>query len=408
MKKYAFYLLLLALMTLASCQKANIADKFQFREIPADEVQNYRIPVTIKESREVSVLDDDDNAVTEITLEKGTKVTLLGLCAQIGGLRTIPSIYNGSRLKWFVANEMWYAQLKDGRRIIMTFPERSSYDPEMFAPDKVAMYYSKQGDYGLSEVEKMYNERLEKSPEWWKKALLHVSMFIDLSNYYVRNYSLNNLLYKDGTYYKYYPATFSFPVKWSIPQEFWRLLQTLLSSMLMFIFFIFVLPWLCIRAAGLIRFFPNWLVKILACFLYWYILKIVCAWMEVTLAGRVWWQFIVLIIMIWVTWTEVKRCRCPHCHRFGLIDRGTTYGNWQNSTKEYDQEEVKSIEKHLELSEDGTVLAGSRTYSNYGIKHYIINIRSRTVTDHLKCPHCGRDINYRSQESHSSKSGTWK
>lgn len=128
----------------------------------------------------------------------------------------------------------------------------------------------------------------------------------------------------------------------------------------------------------------------------------------VTLAGRVWWQFIVLIIMIWITWTEVKRCRCPHCHRFGLIDRGTTYGNWQNSTKEYGQEEVKSIEKHLELSENGTVLAGSRTYSNYGIKHYIINIRSRTVTDHLKCPHCGRDINYRSQESHSSKSSTWK
>lgn len=382
-------LILISVLTLSSCQKTNVSDLISFRRIADDKVQDYQKSISIASTRDALVLDSLDNSQNKISLSKGTKLQVLGLRGTVGSFKTIPVIFR----KNFKGDDVWLAELSDGRRVYVKVPEIYSGE-EPVTSNEIAIYFPHRHYTPL--FGETNNEDLDKP---WKKFLFHAGKVID----YATEHTLSRLLYKDGSFYQYTPVIRSKP-QWLV-----RGVQAVLSFFLLAIIFYLLVPWLSLNTFWHFRLLPNWLVKLLSsifCFIFAFFIG---AFLGLTPVGFCIWALMLLTRYFCSIRDDVDWERCPHCHRLGIHYKDTKYGDWRSSRREWDKEEVKNVtnSEHDEYNGVGVTHVKETTYHK-GLKHYIGVSHSRSVTENLKCPHCHRDIQLYSTEEKYNESSEWK
>lgn len=380
--------LLLSVLLLTSCQSTNLSDLIEFRKISADKVQDYQKEVTITSSRDAFVLDSLDKRVGTMSLSKGTKIRVLGLYAKVGSFKTDPSVFSSS----FDGKDLWLAELKGGKRVFVSVPEMYSGEKPIYS-SQVAIYFPhRQNRSFSSEIPEADQGKL------WPKVVVAGGKIVTFMN----NHSLSRYLYKDGSFYLF------IPIINSVPQWVKRVVQAILSSIFMLILFVLVVPFLSLNAVWHIRFIPNWLVKILCSILCYVLAFFFGMFFGVTAIGFVIWGLMLVTIYTSSISLDVDWNRCPHCHKVGIHYKDTVYGKTKVSRSERDKEEVKSesTSEHDEYTGVG-VKHVKTTTRLIGTKHYTTIRTSRSVTDNLKCPHCGRDIVLSSVEETLHESSHW-
>ena len=382
-------LLLVAAMGLSSCQKTNFTDLITYRRIPEAKVQDYQKTVTLSSTRNALVLDSLDHTLNEISLAKGTKITVLALRGQVGSFKTIPVIFS----KKYDHDDVWLAELKDGRRVYVQVPELIS-GPEPLYSSEVAIYLPHRHFVSILGDEKY--EDLEKT---WQKALFKAGKVVDFAT----DHNINRYLYKDASFYKYMPL-----IK-SMPQWLKRAVQAILSFLLLGLIFFLLVPWLSLNAIWHIRFIPNWLVKILCAILCYVLAFFIGGFMGLTAVGFILWGLMLFSRYVLTIRDDVDFGRCPYCHHVGIDYNSTEYGEWHTSRREWDKEEVKSVSQREYDNYTGvSVEHVKETINHMGVKHYVGISSSRSVTEHLYCPHCRREITLHSTEGGYDEKSNWK
>lgn len=382
-------LCLLSTLALSSCQKTNVSDLITFHRISEKHLEEYQKSVTLTSSRDAFPLDSMDHAGEKITLRKGTTVKVLGLRGQVGSFKTIPTLFRNDPDDY----DVWLAELSDGRRVYMAVDELYS-DTAQLTPRDVAIYFPHR------RTVPMFGKEGDTVPQsGWQKALFHVGKVADFAT----DHTLNHLLYKDASFYRYTPL-----IK-SMPQWLKRGIQAVLSFVLLLIIFMLVVPWLSLNAIWHIRLIPNWLVKILCSILCYILAFFIGAFMGLTAVGFCVWALMLASRYFMSIRDDVDWERCPHCHRLGIHYQGTDYGKWKQSKREWDREETRKVthSEHDEYNGLG-VTHVKETIRHQGLKHYVGISNRRSVTENLICPHCGKEIQLYSTEENTYESSSWK
>lgn len=404
---------IVTMLAFSSCQKTNLSDLITFHRIPAERLQDYQKSVTLTSSRDAFLLDSVDHAGEKLTLSKGTTVKVLGLRGQVGAFKTIPTAFRKDSKDY----DVWLAELSDGRRVYMAVDELYSDQAEpgatnqaepgavnqtRLSPKDVAIYFphrQNKPQFGRAELGAAQQAEPDEAQSFWKKCAFRLNKVANFAT----AHTLNHLLYKDASFYRYTPL-----IK-GMPQWLVRGIQAVLSFVLLIIVFMLVVPWLSLNAIWHIRLLPNWLVKILCSILCYILAFFIGAFLGLTPIGFCIWALMLASRYLMSIRDDVDWERCPHCHRTGIHYKSTKYGEWRQSKKEWDKEEVKSVTYNHHDEYDGLgIVHVNETIYNKGIKHYVGLREERSVTENLICPHCGEAIQLYSTEGGYNETSEWK
>lgn len=409
------------LSALASCQYTNLTDLIDYSRIPEDKLDQYQREYKLRFSRKCVLLDSLDQSCGNKTLAKGTRVTLLGYWGHVGGRILKPEFF---RENYTPVGEYYLVRLKGGQRVLLELPETAIGVPgkdgtivtdvkekpstclflyktsnsdkwtdnpgiKYDAPKDIAVYHPRPTPKKVEEVE---------NPTTWQKCAIFV---LKLDNFFTR-YNLNRLIYKRGIFYSYHPLL---PLT-----TFWaRVIQAVLSWLLVFPLLVFLMPKLALESVWHIRFLPNPLVKFLAFILSLLYAYFLGSFLGVTLFGGFMYMIMMISNYTFAISLEVDWERCPYCHHLDLGYISTEYGEWQYGESHRDREEEKSrsVREYDNYTGVG-VEHVHETIREMGIKRYTTMTRSRTETTRLCCRHCGKDVTLHDREEHTTETSEWK
>ena len=380
---------IVTMLAFSSCQKTNVSDLITFHRLSAERAEKYQKQITLTSSRDAFPLDSIDHAGEKITLSKGTEVKVLGLRGQVGSYKTIPTLFRKDSKDY----DVWLAELSDGRRVYMAVDELYS-DTAQLTPRDVAIYFPHRRTIP------MFGNKGDAEPQsGWKKVVFRLSEVADFAT----EHTLNQLLYKDASFYRYTPL-----IK-GMPQWLARGIQAVLSFVLLMIVFMLVVPWLSLNAIWHIRPIPNWLVKILCSILCYILAFFIGAFLGLTAIGFCIWALLLASRYLSSIRDDVNWERCPNCHRLGIHYKGTDYGKWKRSKREWDREETKSVTYKERDEYNGQGITHIKeTIRHLGLKHYVGISNHRTITENLVCPYCGEEIQFSFTEENYHESSDWK
>lgn len=410
------FLAAFCLTALASCQHTNLTDLIDYSRIPDRKLENYQKDITLKFERKVAILDEDDRMISERTLPRGAKVTLLGYKGRVGGRILKPEFF---RENYTPVGEWYLVKLADGSRAFCELPEtaigvvgkdgnsvtdvKKKGDTNLFlyktansaewtdnpgikydVPKDIAVYYAKI---------KRKDLKLIENPNFFQKV---VNFFAKL-DHSINRFTLNRILYRKGEFYSYHPLL-------NVGTVWARIIQQILSWLLVFPLFMFLLPKLALETVWHIKFLPNWVVKVLALILTLVYAYFLGTFLSVTLWGGIIYGVLILVLCSSTISVDVNWTRCPYCHELNISFVSQKFGDWHDKTSTRDREEVKYQTKREYDSSDGHVI---ETTDHMGIKRYTTMLRYRTETTTFHCNHCGREVVLNDTEEHTRESSQW-
>ncbi|MCQ2110812.1 MAG: hypothetical protein MJY79_04880 [Bacteroidaceae bacterium] len=418
--KHINILLILASALLVSCQTTNFTDLIDYSQIGNKKAAMLEKKGRLRFDRKAALIDDQDNIIENRNVRKGTEITVQGFVHRyIGNKKFAPHFF---RDNYTPRADAWLVLLPNGSRAFMEVPEMAigvkGKNGEMVTdvkdqPNSLLYLYKTTAseewtedpaiEYAAKQDVAVYfpirhfkpfvgDKKYEDCEKWWSKALYRLGGPID----FLSSHRARHILYNDGVFYRYHPVIM-------MSDKVGRLVQLILSGILLFLVLAFAVPWLAVRTVWRIPFLSNGMVKFLAFILAAIYFILFAAFLGVDSWGYIFWILFAGFGIKSYVKIEIDFNRCPYCHKLGLSYDGTTKGNW--SSKDYARSEKVEVGRDV------------REYdrpAGYGYEHvkettihtktnkYIDTFRVRSTVDHLHCLHCHRPIDLHDTEEETT------
>ncbi len=418
--KRLLILLVLAPVLFMSCQNTNFSDMIDYGRIGDKKAAKLEKTVKLNFDREAVMIDGQDNILENRNVRRGTEVVVQGFVHRyIGSKKFAPHFF---RDNYTPRADAWLVKLPDGSRAFMEVPEMAigvegkdggmvtdvqrqpnsllylyktnktddwTEDPgiEYAAKQEVAVYFP------VRHFKPFVGDiKYEDCKKWWSKILYRLGGPID----FLSSHRARHLLYKDGAFYRYHPIIM-------MSDKAGRIVQLILSGILLFVVLAFAVPWLAVRTVWRIPVLSNGLVKLLAFLLSAVYFIVFSAFLGVEGWGYIFWILFAGFGIRSFVKTEIDFNRCPYCHKIGLGYDGSEKGNW--SSKDFARSE--EVETGRDVREyDRAAGYGyehvKETTIHVKTNHYIDTVRVRSTVDHLHCLHCRMEIDLHDTEEETT------
>lgn len=418
--KRLFLLLVLAPVLFMSCQTTNFTDLIDYGLIGDKKAETLEKKVVLRFDREAVMIDSLDNILENRKVRKGTEVIVQGFVHRyIGNKKFAPHFF---RDNYTPRADAWLVLLPDGSRAFLEVPEMAigvegknggmvtdvkdqpnsllylykTTDSDGWTEDPGIEYTAKQDVAVYFPIRHFKpfvgDKKYEDCEKWWSKLLYRLGGPID----FLSSHRARHFLYKDGAFYRYHPIIM-------MPDKVGRLVQLILSGILLFVVLAFAVPWLAVRTVWHIPFLSNGMVKFLAFILAAVYFIVFAAFLGVDSWGYIFWiLFAGFGIKSYIT-IEVNFNRCPYCHKIGLGYDGSEKGNW--SSKDYARSEEVEVGRDVREYDRSTGVGYEHvkeTTIHTKTNKYIDTYRVRSTVDHLHCLHCKRTIDLHDTEEETS------